>query len=277
MASTGAVAAQDVPPGQTPASVPATPDRQANPATTATPPSAPYPGSTAADDSANDDAQRKRIWNSPEMVEARQYVLEYSRRSVQFGPSQARRYLARLETLSPSEMRDWLRRFQARRAQLARSSAVARLARQQSVSQALDRIEGSRQALANISEGQTEAAARTRDRVHAQQEVADMSVAAKRVGRRNSIQWMLLQGFNPFDPTLDPAGGDYYMRQAGAAVTLPGDLIDENGNHIRGTDADIAAATPEGAAGYRGGDVPGVSGPDPGGAETGGAAGGGSP
>lgn len=219
----------------------------------------PYPSG----EQANDDeygAQRDRIWNSSEMLEARQYILEYSRRSVQFGPREAQAYLARLKKLSPSDMTAWLQRFNARRAQIARGTAVAKMAREQSVSQALQRIEGARQAFDSIKQGQTQAAETSRGRVQATHDLAGESRAAMQSGRQTTLQDMFIVRFNPFDPTLDPVAGSYYFRRAGAAATLPGDLVDANGNNIVGTDADIAAATPEGAAGYAGGNVPGTGG-----------------
>jgi hypothetical protein len=228
----------------------------------ASPSRAAYPSdpATVPTESADYRAQRLRVWNSPAMVEARNYIRQYSLRSVQFGPRQAQQYLSRLEQLSPSEQTAWLQRFQARRAQLARAAAVARLARQQGVSQALDRIEQTRQAYTNINQGQTGAAEDVRTRVRNQQEVASVAVAGKQIARDATLDRILAQNFNPFDPTLDPAAGSFARRAAGAAVTLPGDLVDVSGNNIVGTDADIAAATPEGAAGYAGGEAPGAGG-----------------
>lgn len=237
-------------------------------------PSQPTPGAAPSE---NDyDAERARIWNSREMVEARQYVIAYSRRSVQFSPRQAQAYLARLEKLSPSEMKEWLKRFNARRAQIAQGTAVEKKARQQSVSQALDRITTARQAYNNISQGQSQAAETARSRVQASQDLAGQALFAKLSARGATLQDVFAQRFNPFDPTLDPAAGSYYQRRAGAAATLPGDLVDANGNNIVGTDADIAAATPEGAAGYAGGNVPGGGSPSPP-AESGAPGGAGSP
>ncbi|MCC6494206.1 MAG: hypothetical protein IT424_14430 [Pirellulales bacterium] len=201
-------------------------------------------------------AQRLEIWNSREMKDARDFIVQYSRRSVQFTPSEAQQYLARLEQMSAPELKSWLQRYQARRAQIARSTELARRARQQSVAQALQRIEGARQSAAKFNQNQTQAAEDARQRLQQQALLAGQAVGNKAAARGDTLDMILAQNFNPFAPTLDPASPNAYTRWA-AAASLPGDLIDANGNNIRGTDVDVANLNPTGAAAYLGGVVPG--------------------
>src|SRR5215207_7421200 len=53
------------------------------------PPSGPAPLNTYDKPSAENNDERLAIWNSPEMLEARAYVLEYSKRSAKTNPKEA--------------------------------------------------------------------------------------------------------------------------------------------------------------------------------------------
>src|SRR5262245_49121054 len=64
------------------------------------------PGTSTGDsttDPAKIEAQRAEMWNSREMTEARDWVLEYGRRSRALGEEGAQDYLARVQRLSPTQ------------------------------------------------------------------------------------------------------------------------------------------------------------------------------
>ena len=116
------------------------------------------------------EAQRLKIWTSPLMVEAREWVLDRGRRSTRFTTVDATRFLADLRQRSPEEMQRWLDRYAARRKQLARSAEVTNFARQLSLEHSISRLQRVADAYDNINAGQSEAALAARDRIHGQQE-----------------------------------------------------------------------------------------------------------
>ena len=78
------------------------------------------PSSPGYSTSSDRDAQREKIWNSPEMLEARAHVELTLKRSAQVTEEQAAQYMAELQAKSPEEMKIWLIQFQQRRAEIQR-------------------------------------------------------------------------------------------------------------------------------------------------------------
>jgi hypothetical protein len=179
----------------------------------------PYAKDPAA---ANDYDARMALWNSPEMVDARRYVLEYSQRSARSSLKEGEQFLARVSQLSPSEMKAWLERLQARRAAIARQQEVTSAARQFSLEQAAQRQEQSRQAHANINQWQSLSAIYLQDRLQTQQLATRQQQSLREAGRTSAIASQRIW-FDPFAPTLDPVSPSRRTR-AFAAATLPGDL-----------------------------------------------------
>ncbi|GEM_PF-1954861 len=74
--------------------------------------------STSSADAAQLDAERQKIWNSREMLEARAHMDLYFKRSAQVTPEQAEKYMADLKAMSPDQMQIWLIQHQEQRAQV---------------------------------------------------------------------------------------------------------------------------------------------------------------
>jgi hypothetical protein len=156
------------------------------------------------------------------MNEARQWVMEYSKRSAQTSPREGQEFLTRLSQLSPAEMDNWLQRYQATRARLARQQGVEAAARQQMVEQAIGRLQSTWQAYANINLDKNLAAEAARGRLQAQQDVAGLRSTMREASRNDALADQRVI-FDPFAPTLDPASPNRRTRSI-AAATLPGDL-----------------------------------------------------
>jgi hypothetical protein len=206
------------------------------------------PGRDEQEDEADYDAERRQIWNSPEMREARGMVMEYVRRSAQTTESEGREFLLRLSQLSPDDMRSWLERYQQRRMRLAVQQSVGEAARQLAIEEAVSRQEATRQAFDNINQYQSAAAA------WAHQQYATLGAASQLLRNQRTMQRdvtlsaELEQDFDPFYPTFDPMTPP---RRIAAAATLPGDLPrGDPRNFIRGEEGiDIGANTsPQDAA-----------------------------
>jgi hypothetical protein len=195
-----------------------------------------YPGNVVTPTEptpADYNAERAKIWNSPEMVEARKWVAERARVSKQTKPEAVAQYLARLEKLPPSQMRRWLSQYKAYLARAARAQAVDKAARQIAVENAIRQLENRQHAYLNINLQQDEAADAARQKMWAQQFNAINWSEAKR-GERDLALLNQRVIYDPFAPTLDPASPDAYTRYA-ATASLPGDLPrGDAGNSIRG-------------------------------------------
>lgn len=76
------------------------------------------------------DAERERIWNSPEMLEARALQELTFKRSAKITDEQAAKYMADLKAMSPDQMQMWLMQQQVQRTQVqqeeARSASLRR-------------------------------------------------------------------------------------------------------------------------------------------------------
>ncbi|HYO25568.1 MAG TPA: hypothetical protein VEQ85_11550, partial [Lacipirellulaceae bacterium] len=249
-------------PGAVPSSQPSPAETAAGAQTNPSPPASNYgptssaagstPGSTASPDQL--EAERLRIWSSPRMVEARQWVSDYGQRSARFTSQDAARYLEWMRQLSPTDMNRWLDRYDARRAQLARAAEVARAARQASVSQALERQQGFQQARDTAVRNQTAGALLARDRI-AQQQMQGHAAAAAQDASRNAL--LSQQNARDFSWIIFPSR----RTRAFAAATLPGDLpAGDPRNFARGEGANAAAADIVGPEGEPLGVVQGLGG-----------------
>jgi hypothetical protein len=186
------------------------------------------PSSDAEAAPADLEGERLKIWMSPEMVEARQWIMEYARRSRQFTPRDAQKYLATLRQMSPEEMQKWLQRYAARRASTARSEAVARAARQVAVDEAIRRLHAVQESYDNFNLGQTQGALAAREQYQNQQRNAQQLAASKAAARDAQVQQTLASDYSwiVFPPLYT---------QVRASASLPGDLPrDDPRNFIRG-------------------------------------------
>lgn len=172
--------------------------------------------------------QQTDIWNSPVMREARQLVIEFSRRSAQTSPREGEQFLDQLSKLPPAEMQSWLRRYLERRNKIALEREVEQFARQLMVERALNRQEAMRQAFAHVSQLRAEAAAAMQMR--------RQTLAGQANGYPEDSQLLDLGPvYHPLDATTDPMNPRGYARRVAGAMTLPGDLPrDDPRNFIEG-------------------------------------------
>jgi len=197
---------------------------------------APYSNVNQTNDANSGDynAERRRIWDSAEMKQARTVVLDHSRRSVRIGEREGQLFLSRLSQLSPQEMQDWLNRFQAHQQRLAQAQEAQDAGRQMSVETALDRLESTQQAFENINSGQSYASDTVRTQLQSRDELAVQLLEAIRSSRGSIVLAGPQFTYDPFAPTFDPASPNAYTRRA-AAASLPGDLSRGDAlNFVRG-------------------------------------------
>ena len=207
-----------------------------------------------------EEAVRRAVWHSTEMVDAREYVLNYCERSARSSRAQGEQYLQRVSELSSEQMLEWLERLQHQRVGLEGRRQAEDAARSLSVGLATDRLRQSAQA--GINAGQAKAWM-----AEAWQQTEEL--AAKATPSRRSSWGAALAGqrlaYDAMAPSLDPASPPRSVR-AMAAASLPGDLPrGDPANFYRGDDRGAVAPGGDGSAS-------GVDGAGSGGAGAGGVA-----
>ncbi len=171
-----------------------------------------------AKDPVTEEALRRAVWHSTEMLAARAYVLAYSERSKRMSQADGERYLRRVSQLSSEEMLDWIAHVQRQRAALERRRLAEEEARELSVGLAEERLRLAEQAGFNAQQAKAWLSDTWRQQ---QAELATPGLsrldkwAAALAGQRLA--------YDPMAPTLDPASPPRSVR-AMAAASLPGDL-----------------------------------------------------
>jgi hypothetical protein len=144
------------------AAPPALPSKPAAPAAA----SAAYP----AGGNAAMDAEREKIWESPQMLRARAWVKDYCAHSAKITPDEAKEYEAELANLSPKQMKLWLLKFQHEEEMIQQQQQMFNSSRQADVGQAMALHKQMKQSYADINKGETAAAQTAENSVKQQQE-----------------------------------------------------------------------------------------------------------
>jgi len=177
---------------------------------------------TEGDHTEESDAERLEIWNSPEMLEARAYVAEFSRRSARTSLAEGEQFLARLSQLSSEEMRSWLKRYQALRTNISREREVDEWARELTWQRAIERQEAARRASENVKNLRGQAAAASQEHYLTPPHDACQLKAAQAMQRGGALA--LQPSYDPLDPEFDPVNPHGHERRRAAAISLLGDL-----------------------------------------------------
>lgn len=165
--------------------------------------------------------ERAKIWNSPEMVAAREWLVDHMARSAQITPSQSKRYMEELERLNAQQLKLWLMTFEEQQAERARQQQTFERARQQSVENAIRQNEARQQQAENINRTRDQAAQMARETLATQQQqahersrqlVSDRDAAARAALEPSSYIWLNTLPWGPYagypvngGPAIDPA------------------------------------------------------------------------
>lgn len=170
----------------------AAPAPTTKPAAATTP--APYhPGANAATD-----AEREKIWDSPQMLRARAWVKDYCAHSAKITPAEAKEYEAELANLSPKQMKLWLLKFQHEEEMIKQQQSMFNNARQADVSQAMALHKQMKQSYADINKDETAAAKTAENSVKQQQEFAQEDSLQKTADQDAAATDMLTQPFGGY-------------------------------------------------------------------------------
>jgi hypothetical protein len=171
--------------------------QSAAPATTGTskPAAAAAPAAYPAGANAATNAEREKIWNSPQMLRARAWVKDYCDHSAKITPEEAKEYEAELANLSPKQMKLWLLKFQHEEEMIQQQQQMFNNARQADVQQAMAVHKQMKQSYANINADANEAAKTAEDSIKQQQEFAQEDGIQKNADRDAAATDLLTQPF----------------------------------------------------------------------------------
>jgi hypothetical protein len=153
------------------------------------------------------EAQRQAIWDSEEMVEAREWLTDHMARSAQITPSQSKRYMEELERLNAQQLKLWLMTFEEQQTERTRQRETFERARQQSVDNAMRENQATQQAAENINRTRNEAAKMAQESITNQQRaaeersrqlVSDRDAAARAALQPNSYIWLNTLPWGPY-------------------------------------------------------------------------------
>lgn len=151
--------------------------------------------------------ERQKLWDSPEMVEAREWLLDHMARSAQISPSQSKRYMEELERLSAEQLKLWLMTFEEQQAERTRQREGFERGRQQSVENAMRQNEARQQSGQNINRTRDEAARMAQENMRNQQREAqersrqltsDRDAAARAALQPSSYIWLNTLPWGPY-------------------------------------------------------------------------------
>lgn len=118
------------------------------------------------------DPAAAKIWTSPQMVKARQWLHDYATHSAKVTPQEAKQYLSELEGMSAGQMKLWLLKFQEEEEEQQRQYHAWRQAHEAALGHALAMQQQIQQSYANINRDQTEAAQVAESQLDQQREKA---------------------------------------------------------------------------------------------------------
>jgi hypothetical protein len=126
-------------------------------------------------------AEREKIWNSPNMLRARAWLTDYCKNSSKVTPEMAKHYQDELAKMTPSQLKLWLLRFDHAEEQLQQRQALWQQAHDASLKQALAANQATQRAYASINQGESAAAAQEQQQLNVQAQDRENMAEAKQL------------------------------------------------------------------------------------------------
>lgn len=128
---------------------------------------------------ASADAERDALWNSAAMLRARAWVQEYCERSAKISDAEGKKYMQELASLTPSQMKLWLLKFEEEHQQLMQRQATWQKVHSAANAHALAADRAAQASMADINREQSAAADQADQRLERQQQNAEERSADK--------------------------------------------------------------------------------------------------
>ena len=164
----------------------------------------------AATNVAQVDAERAKIWDSPEMLRARAWLKEHDADSAKVTPEEAKEHQAELANLSPKQMKLWLLKFQHEDEIRQQQQAMFNAQRQAQVQQAMAAHQQMKQAYTNINADANQAASNVESSIKQQQEFAQQDGLQKGADRDAAVNNLLAPPFSGWGGYGYGYGGVHY-------------------------------------------------------------------
>jgi hypothetical protein len=141
------------------------------------------------------EAERAKIWNSPQMLRARAWLKEHDADSAKVTPEEAKEHQEELANLTPKQMKLWLLKFQHEDEIRQQQQALFNAQRQAQVQQAMAAHQQMKQAYANINADANQAAKNVEGSIQQQQEFAQQDGLQKNADRDAAVNNLLAPPF----------------------------------------------------------------------------------
>jgi hypothetical protein len=120
-----------------------------------------------------EEAERERIWNSPNMLRARAWLQDYCSKSAKVTPELAKKYQDELEHMSAAQLQLWLLKFDHEEEQRQQQYSMWQQAHSQNLSRAMAATRAARQSLADVNQEQSAAAGEAQQQINEQQQFTE--------------------------------------------------------------------------------------------------------
>lgn len=119
------------------------------------------------------EAERAKIWNSPQMLRARAWAQEYCQRSAKITPQEAKDYMSELQRMSPKQMKLWLLKFSEEEETIQKQQAAFNQGRSAALHQAMGIDQNIQKAYGRINKDETEKAEGEQSSINEERQVAN--------------------------------------------------------------------------------------------------------
>jgi hypothetical protein len=167
------------------------------------------PGS-ATNSSADMEAERSQIWNSPDMLRARAWLKDYCSKSAKVTPEMARQYETELANMTPNQMRVWLMKFDEEEQQRQQQYAMFQQANAAGLHQAMAAQRQTQQAYAALNQAQTAAAQNAQQQINEQRAAAQAAYENKQLNQTGPYPYGYGYGYGPYGYSPYGYGGIHY-------------------------------------------------------------------
>src|SRR3990172_2308309 len=128
------------------------------------------------------DAERAQIWNSPNMLQARAWLLRYCQTSAKVKPGDAQKFMTELENMTPAQMQLWLMKFDEEEQAKQQQQALWKQAHSAALSQAMAANRATQQSYTAIEQEETQSAGEEQQQLNIQQADEQEMAADKQLG-----------------------------------------------------------------------------------------------
>ncbi|MGD9635196.1 MAG: hypothetical protein AB7G28_21825 [Pirellulales bacterium] len=141
--------------------------------------------------------EQEAIWNSPNMLRARAWLVEYCQTSKNCQPGDAEKYMAELENMSPTQMKLWLMKFDEEEDQKKQQRQFYQQAQTMMLKQAKSADVATQKSYSSIEKEETSAANEEQSEINEEQQNEQTMQDDKQLGP-----------YTPYGQGMYPGGGD---------------------------------------------------------------------